>query len=79
MWVHISAKLKQLFYHTKIEVVILHKLYLAKTSTIIVENTKNLTYSSSYTIEYKIEKFSPIVTQKLAFSQVPQQLFYKQA
>ena len=25
------------------------------------------------------EKFSPIVTQKLAFSQVPQQLFYKQA
>ena len=38
----LAQKLKQLFYHTKIEVVILHKLYLTQTSTIIVENTENL-------------------------------------
>ena len=54
MWVHISAKAKTIVLPHKIEVVILHKLYLTKTSTIIVENTENLPYSSSYTIEYKI-------------------------
>ena len=42
-----------MFYHTKIEVVIVHKFYLAQIPTIIAENTENLPNSSSYTIEYK--------------------------
>ena len=61
----LAQKLKQLFYHTKIEVVILHKLYPAKTSTIIVENTENSTYSSSYTIEYKIVRNSHLLSHKI--------------
>ena len=52
--------------------------FSAKPSTIIVENTENLPNSSSYTIEYKLVRNSHLLSQKLAFSQVPQQLFFKQ-
>ena len=42
MWSNISAKAKQLFYHTKkTEVVIFHKLNLTHITTITVENTEN--------------------------------------
>ena len=61
----LAQKLKQLFYHTQIEVVILHKLYLTKPSTIIVENTENSPYSSSYTIEYKIVRNSHLLSHKI--------------
>ena len=64
MWVHISAKAKTIVLPHKIEVVILHKLYLTKTSTIIVENTENSPYSSSYTIEYKIVRNSHLLSHK---------------
>ena len=61
-------KLKQLFHHTKIEVVIFHKFYLAQIPTIIAENTENSPNSSSYTIKHKnSEKFSPIITQSWHF------------
>ena len=65
MWVHISAKAKTIVSPHKFEVVILHKLYLTKTSTIIVENTENLPYSSSYTIEYKIVRNSHLLSHKI--------------
>ena len=52
--------------------------FSAKPSTIIVENTKNSPNSSSYTIERKLVRNSHLLSQKLAFSQVPQQLFFKQ-
>ena len=55
MWVFISVKTKNnYFYHTKIKVEILHKLYLHKHPQIIAENTENSPNSSSYTIENKI-------------------------
>ena len=57
-------KLKQLFHHTKIEVVIFHKLYLAQISTIIAENTENLPNSSSHTIEHKTVRKSHLLSQK---------------
>ena len=80
MWVHISTIAKTIVFPHKIKVEILHKLYPTKMSTIIVENTKNSPNSSSYTIEYKIVRNSHLLShKKLAFSQVPQQLFYKQA
>ena len=63
MWVHISTKAKTIVLPHKFEVVILHKLYRTKTSTIIVENTKNSPYSSSYTIEYKIVRNSHLLSQ----------------
>ena len=79
MWIHISTKLNNCF-TTQIQggntlQIISHKNihnYCRKhqkfTILIILHNR----IQSS-------EKFSPIVTQKLAFSQVPQQFFYKQA
>ena len=80
MWLNISAKAKQLFYHTKIEVVIFHKLNLTHIFTIIAEYTKNSLNSSSYTIECKIVRKSHLLLRKkLAFSQVPHQLFFKQS
>ena len=51
----------------KIEVEIVHKLYPAKTSTIIVENTKNLPNSSSYTIEYNVVRNSHLLSQNWHF------------
>ena len=65
MWVHISTKAKTIVFPHKIKVVILHKLYLTKTSTIIVENTENSPNSSSYTIEYKIVRNSHLLSQKI--------------
>ena len=65
MCLNISAKAKQLFYHTKIEVVIFHKLYLAHIFTIIAENTENSLNSSSYTIEPKIVRNSHLLLCKL--------------
>ena len=64
MWVHISTKAKTIVLPHKIEVVILHKLYPTKTSTIIVENTENSPNSSSYTIEYKIVRNSHLLSHK---------------
>ena len=67
MWLNISAKAKQLFYHTKIEVVVFHKLYLTHIFTIIAENTKNSLNSSSYTIEIikaKIMRNSHLLSHK---------------
>ena len=64
MWVHISAIGKTIVFPHKIEVEILNKLYPTKTSTIIVENTKNFPYSSSYTIEYKIVRNSHLLSHK---------------
>ena len=65
MWVHISAIAKTIVFPQKIEVEILHKLYPTKASTIIVENTENLLYSSSYTIEYKIVRTSHLLSHKI--------------
>ena len=53
--------------------------FSAKTSTIIVENTKNSPNLSSYTIECKLVRNSHLLSQKLAFSQVPHQLFFIQS
>ena len=79
MWVHISTKTKSIILPHKIEVVILHKFHLTQTSTIIVE--KHRKFAILVILHNRIqnsEKLSPIVKQKLAFSQVPRQLFYKQ-
>ena len=79
MWIYISAIAKTIiFFPHKTEVEIFHKSFFAKTSTIIVENTENSPNSSSYTIEYKLVRISHLLSQKLAFPQVPQQLFNKQ-
>ena len=67
MWVHIGAKAKTIVLPHKIDVVILHKLYLTKTSTIIVENTENLPNLSSYTIEYKTVRNSHLLSQNWHF------------
>ena len=67
--------LKQLYFSTQTEVEIFHKLFSAKPSAIIVENTENSPNSSSYTIEYKLVRNSHLLSQKMAFSKVPQQLF----
>ena len=76
MWIHISKS--YLFHTNKVETV--HKLFFAKKQpTIIVENTENLPNSSSYTIDHKLVRNSHPLSQKLAFSQVPQQLFYTQS
>ena len=64
MWVQISAKAKNNCFTTQIYVVIFHKLYLTKTSTIIVENTENSPYLSSYTIENKIVRNSHLLSHK---------------
>ena len=81
MWVHINTLAKTIvFFPHKIKVEIVHKSNPTKTSTIIVE--KNRKFAILIILHNRIqnsEKFSPIVTQKLAFPQVPQQLFYKQA
>ena len=75
---YISAQLsKQSFFPHKNKVEKSHNLKLTKYPLIIVENTKNLT-NPSYTIEYKLVRNSHLLSQKLAFSQVPQQLFNKQ-
>ena len=67
MWVHIGAKAKTIVLPHKIDVVILHKLYLTKTSTIIVENTENSPNSSFYTIEYKIVRNPHLLSQNWHF------------
>ena len=78
MWVHISTIAKTIVFPHKTKVEISHKSNLTKTSTIIVENTENLPNPSSlHNRIQNSEKFSPIIS-KLAFSQVSQQLFYKQ-
>ena len=79
MWVHISTKAKTMVLPHKIEVVTLLKLYLTKSSHNYCR--KHQKFAILVILHNRIqnsEKFSPIVTQKFAFSQVPQQLFYKQ-
>ena len=75
MWIHISKIAKTIIFSTQTEVEIFHKLISAKPSTIIVENTENSPNSSSYTIERKLVRNSHLLSQKLAFPQVPHQLF----
>ena len=73
-------KLKELFYHTKIEVVVFHKINLTHICTIITENTEK--FAKLVIIHNRMqnsEKISHLLFAKLAFSQVPQQLFYKQS
>ena len=60
----LTQKLKNNCFTIQIYVVIFHKLYLTKTSTIIVENTKNSPNSSSYTIENKIVRNSHLLSHK---------------
>ena len=67
MWVHISTIAKTIVFPHKTKVEIIHKSNLTKTSTIIVENTKNLPNSSSYTIEYKIVRNSHLLSQNWHF------------
>ena len=52
--------------------------FLQKPSTIIVEHTENSHNSRLYTIQHKTVRNSHLLSHKLAFSQVPQQLFFKQ-
>ena len=78
MWIHSSTLGKTIIFPHKTKVDIVVKSNPTKTSKIIVENTENLPNLSSYTIEYKIVRNSHLLSKNLAFSQVPQQLFYKQ-
>ena len=75
MWICISAIAKQLSFPHKQKWTFFTSYFSAKPSTIIVENTKNSPNSSSYTIEHKLVRNSHLLSQKLAFSQVSQQLF----
>ena len=81
MWIHISKIAKTIIFSTQTDVETFHKLFFCKaihnycrkhqkfTKFIILHNRTQIG-----------EKFSPIVKKKkkLAFSQVPQQLFFKQ-
>ena len=67
MWVHISTIAKSIVFPHKTKVEISHKSNLTKTSTIIVEKTKNLPNSSSYTIEFKIVRISHLLSQNWHF------------
>ena len=72
---YILAKLlKQLSFPHKQRWKSFTSYFSAKPSTIIVENTKNSPNLSSYTIEHKLVRNSHLLSQKLAFSQVSQQL-----
>ena len=64
MWVHINALAKTIIFPHKIKVEIVHKSNPTKTSTIIVEKTKNSPYLSFYTIEYKIVRDSHLLSHK---------------
>ena len=79
MWICISKIAKTISFSTQTEVEIIQKLIPAKPSTIIVENTENSPNSSSYTIDHKLVRNSHLLSQKLAFSQVPHQLLYIQS
>ena len=77
---YILAKLlKQLSFPHKQRWKPLTSYFSAKPSTIIVKNTKNSLNSSSYTIEHKLVRNSHLLSQKLAFSQAPHQLFFIQS
>ena len=75
MWIYISPIAKQLSFPHKQRWKFFTSYFSAKPSTIIVETTENSPNSSSYTIEYKLVRNSHLLSQKLAFSQVSQQLF----
>ena len=79
MWIHISKIAKQLSFPHKQRWKPFTSYFSAKPSKIIVENTENLPNSSSYTIEHKLVRNSHLLSQKLAFSQVPHQLFFIQS
>ena len=65
---YILAKLlKQSFFHTKPRWKYLTNQILQKYPQIIVENTENLPYSPSYTIEYKIVRNSHLLSQNWHF------------
>ena len=64
MWMYISKIAKTIIFSTQTEVEIFYKLFSAKPSTIIVENTENLPNSSSYTIEHKLVRNSHLLSQK---------------
>ena len=75
MWIYISSIIKTIIFPHKIKVEKSHNLNLTKYPLIIVENTENSPNSSFYTIEHKLVRNSHLLSQKMAFSQVPQQLF----
>ena len=78
MWVHISTIAKTIVFPHKTKVRIFHKSNLTKISTNYCR--KHRKFAKFVILHNRIqnsEKFSPIIS-KLAFSQVPQQLFYKQ-
>ena len=77
---YILAKLlKQSFFHTKPRWKYLTNQILQKYPQIIVEKHRKFTrFVFLHNRIQNSEKFSPIIS-KLAFSQVPQQLLYKQA
>ena len=64
MWVHISTKAKTIVLPHKNQGGNTSQIISTQTSTIIVENTKNSPYSSSYTIEYKIVRNSHLLSHK---------------
>ena len=64
MWVHISTKAKTIVLPHKNQGGNTSQIISTQTSTIIVENTENLPYSSSYTIEYKIVRNSHLLSHK---------------
>ena len=67
MLIHSGALSKTIILPHKTKVEIIHKSNPTKPSTIIVENTKNLPNSSSYTLEYKIVRKSHILSQNWHF------------
>ena len=82
MWLNISAKAKQLFYHTKNQDGnISQNKSGANNQKYCRKHRKFAKLITLHNRNHQIqncEKFSPIVTQKLAFSQVPWLLLYKQ-
>ena len=79
MWVHISKIAKTIVFPHKTKVEISHKSNLTKISTNYCRKHRKFTrFVILHNRIQNSEKFSPIIS-KLAFSQVPQQLFYKQA
>ena len=79
IWVHISTIAKTIVFPHKTKVEISPKSNLTKISTNYCR--KHRKFAKFVNLHNRIqhsEKFSPIIS-KLAFSQVPQQLFYKQA
>ena len=71
MWIYISTIAKTIIFSTQTEVEIFHKLFSAKPSTIIVENTEK--FAKFIILHNRVqisEKFSPIIPKIGIFSSV---------